>query len=1159
MRRKTSILVGCMVSLVSGFLMTPMEAQTDRAIVVFKIGKFDRSSAEFSKTETQPINFIAGKSDPAKDWYAIQPAVLASPTGQRPTDKASAARAITFTLNRAPGAAYRLHVSLLVESASVPVLHVSINGKQGEFYLHPKLDYSDGDYNSPIYSHADVVFDLPGRYLQRGVNVITFQSVEDAKEVIPDASLTYDAIELDQDPADFHFQAPSAQIVPTVFYQKRQGGLDEIVDLFVRYYEQPKSNSWVDMTIAGRHYHEMIHGGHDFGEKKLEFSVPEFPAHTQAQLTWNVAGHRQHNEQFIDPQKKWTLLLVPHIHLDIGYTDYQAKVAAVQSRVIDEAMDLTAQHPDFRFSLDGAWSLEQFMKTRTPADRQRAIAAVKSQQLFVPAEYANLLTGFPTAETLVRSLYASANFSREHNTPFNYANITDVPSYSWSYASILASAGIHSLIAGGNDGRALTLQGRPNENSPFWWEGPDGQKVLVWYSDMYLQMQIMFGLPPIVSAGHDTLPLFLQQYEHPSYHANAAIIYGTQVENTDLFPQQAELAQQWNRIYAYPHMQYSGFYDALKNIAQQFGNDIPTVRGDGAPYWEDGVASDAYYAAMERGNEGRGPSAEKLATLTSLVNPRLAADKKDLDRMWQDMVLMDEHTWTSWDSVSEPTKSEAVGQLAVKNMYAVKAHERADFLARNSMASLTDSIPVGQGSLVVFNTLNWKRNGLVLFDLQKNDEIVDALSEQVVPVEVLREGNGFRHVRFTAQDVPAVGYKVFQLRHTNAATVPVETEHTTVLESPYYRVELDPASGAVRSIYDKQLQRELVDQKNPYRFGQYLYVTSGDHVPYTALEHSLVHPRPDVQIHPARDGHLVSITRTPYGWIARMESTDTNTPKIASEIRLFNEEKKIEFVEDVNKKEVDTKEAVYFAFPFAMSGPQFQYEIQNGVVDPAKDMYPGAGHEWFSVQHWVSVQKNGFSASVLPLDASLITLGDVLRDARPAKWGERPGIIFSYVMNNYWDTNYRAGQGGHFRFRYVITSAHLTSPVELSRLGWEEMTPLEVNEVTSQDKALNSPRPLDGEQGSFLTVNDPELLLDTWKPAEDGKGTILRFLDLGGAPRTVTVKAPLLQLDQAMQTDSVERNQRPLSLTGADGFEFIIHPHEIVTVRVVGKDVAGKK
>ncbi len=1137
-------------------------AQGGQSAIVFRIGTFDRSSAEFAGgAPKQPVDFIVGESSPAKDWYAAQPAELVSAMGTHPTNDAAAPRTITFSLPHAPAVAYRLRVSLLIEGASVPALRVNINGKHGTFFLQPKLDSNMGDMIDsfdPAYSHADVTFNFPGSYLHLGTNTITLQAIEESDKIVPNAGLTYDAIELDRDAEGLSSRASSARIVPTIFYQQRQGQLDEMVDVFLRYGQRVKPGSRVDMTIAGKHYHQAFKGDQDFGEEKFTFAVPEFSTQAKAQLIWNAAGHAQHKEQTINPEKKWTLFLVPHIHLDVGYSDYQAKVAAIQSRVIDEAMDLTAQHPDFRFSMDGEWDLAQFLKTRTPAEQQRAIAAMRKRQLFIPAQYANLLTGFPTAETLLRSLYASANFSREHGTPFNYANITDVPSYSWSYASVLAAAGIKYLLSGSDNVRApVLLQGHLNENSPFWWQGPDGQKVLFWYSRHYMQMQIMFGLPPLVSAGHETLPLFLQMYEHPSYRANAAIIFGTQVENTDLFPQQAELAQQWNSVYAYPKLQYSGFHDALKNIAQQFGNDIPTISGDGGPYWEDGIASDAYYVAMERQNESRGPSAEKLATLTSLVDPHLAADKKDLDRMWTDMVLMDEHTWDSYNSISDPTSREAVQQLAVKDLNAVKAHALADFLTRNSMASLADSISTGRGSLIVFNTLNWDRSGLVTIDLNKSDEIVDSSTGQVVPVEVLGGDNNFQHVRFVAADVPATGYKVFQLRHAEKPAAPAAISQTTTLESPYYRVQLDSETGAVRSIYDKQLQHELVDRQSPYRFGQYLYVTGGDKEPNSLLQYRVASPKPELQVHSAREGRLVSVTRTPYGWVARMESTDTNTPKIASEVRLFEQEKKIEFVEDVNKKEVDSKEAVYFAFPFAMDKPQFQYEIQTGVVDPAKDMYPGAGHEWFSVQHWVSVQQNGISATVMPLDVPLVTLGDINRGAWPTQFGARTGTIFSYVMNNYWFTNYRAGQGGHFRFRYLVTSASSTDQARLSRLGWEEMTPLEKDEVTSQDKALNLPRPLDGKQGSFLKVNDADLLLETWKPAEDGNGTILRFLDLGGATRTVTAQTPLLQLQQAWQTDAVERNRNPLSLMEENGFQFTIHPREIVTVRIVGKDALG--
>ena len=394
----------------------------------------------------------------------------------------------------------------------------------------------------------------------------------------------------------------------------------------------------------------------------------------------------------------------------------------------------------------------------------------------------------------------------------------------------------------------MLLQGHLNEDSPFWWQGPDGQKVLLWYSRHYMQMQFMFGLPPSLSTGHDTLPLFLQMYQHPSYHADATILFGTQVENTDLFPQQATLAQQWDNVYAYPHIQYSGFHEALQNIAKQFGNDIPTVSGDGGPYWEDGIAADAYSAALERQNEARAPSAEELATLTSLVNPKYAADTSSLRRMWTNMILADEHTWDSYNSVSDPTSKEAVDQLALKELYPVKAAALADFITRNSMASIANSISAGSGNVIVFNTLNWARNGVVSLDLNNNQELVDTTTGQVVPVEVLSGNKDFHNSISVAGDIPAVGYKVCQQRDSTDA-LKAENDHAKhYTGEPLLSCELDPVTGAVRSIYDKQLERELVDEQSPYRFGQYLYVTGGDQAPNRLLQYSHGYPKADLEV-----------------------------------------------------------------------------------------------------------------------------------------------------------------------------------------------------------------------------------------------------------------------------------------------------------------------
>ncbi|HEX6772475.1 MAG TPA: glycoside hydrolase family 38 C-terminal domain-containing protein, partial [Acidobacteriaceae bacterium] len=998
--------------------------------------------------------------------------------------------------------------------------------------------------------------EIPGESLRAGENRITLQAVATAAKGVPDAGFAYDAVELDR--VANAAAKPTAVVEPTIFYQQHGDALAEQVDVFVHYGRHAHRGK-VDLEVAGKHYTRDLPAGADFGEARVSLDVPEFVARTAAHLTVTLDGRMAHFQQTLEPAKKWTLYLVPHVHLDVGYTDYQAKVAAIQSRILDEAMDLTAKHPEFRFSTDGEWNLEQYLKSRTPAEQQRVLGAIKHEQLYVPAQYANLLTGFPTAETLIRSLYPSANFSREHGTPLNYANITDVPSYSWSYASVLAAAGIPYFAAASNNDRApVLLQGHLNENSPMWWEGPDGKKVLLWYSRHYMQMQFLFGLPPLTQTGEEMLPLFLQMYEHPGYKADAAILFGTQVENTDLFPQQAELAGKWNALYAYPRLEYAGFHDALERIAKQFGDAIPTVRGDGGPYWEDGIGSDAFYAAMERRNESRAPSAEKLATISALVNPRLAVDRDALARMWDEMVLMDEHTWLSWNSVSDPDSNETTEQLRVKDARAVHADALRDRLLRSSMASLADSIAAGVGSVIVFNPLNWTRDGLVEMDLDNGYELADRATGDAVAYSVLHTGENFRRVQFVATDVPAMGYRVYELRKAKGQALNAAADHSsqpTTMESSYYRVELDPATGALRSIYDKQLQKELVSRTSPYKFGQYLYVRGGDKEPNSVLQYRVVSPKPELEIHGAEKGRVISVERTPYGWRARMESSTINTPTIATEIRLFDHEKKIEFVEDIDKKEELKKEAVYFAFPFAMEHPQFHYEIQNGMVDPAKDMYPGAGHEWFSVQHWVAAQQDGVSGAVMPLDTPLVTLGDINRGVWPTEFGERTGTIFSYAMNNYWHTNYRAAQGGHFRFRYAVTSAATTDATALSRMGWEEATPLEEDEIRSQDKALDLPRPLDGKAGSFVTVDDPALLLETWKPAEDGNGTILRLLDLGGATRNVTVTTPLVTIEKAMDTDAVERDKNALELEGAHGFRVEVHPHEILTLRVVGKSV----
>ena len=1145
------------------FMLGLFQSASAAPQTVWRIGTFNESPSEFntgnkgaplfgSRYPKGELVYIVGKSKPDVDWPAYQEGATQGKTGSHPHSYT-----IQFDLDQAPHGLYSLKIGLLSESARVAVLQVGINGHAGRFYQHPKINYGGGDRQMvtiPISAVDTITFDLPTKLLQKGTNRLTLTAVDEsaAESDETHSIITYDAIELDNDAAGkFPPSALTAEAEPTIFYVRQGEGLVELVDVYVRY-NSAVERGQVTLAAEGKEFHQPL-SAIEFGEQKEEFSVPEFTTPLNGAVTVKIGGHAQRFRVALTAAKKWNLLVVPHIHVDVGYSDYQEKVAEIQSRVLEEAIQMIHAHPDFRFSPDGFWSVRQYMAGRSEERQQRLFQMIKDKKIFIPTVEASLLTGFPSLETLIRSLYPAFQFHQKNGGDADYADITDVPSYSWSYASVLAAAGLKYLISGcDNDNGPILLASRFNEKSPFWWEGPDGGRILMWYSWVYSQLGVLFGgLQGEISAGHDAIPVFLQAYNHPEYKSDSVLVYGSQWENTDLFPRQASIAGDWNKLYAYPHLQYSGFADAMRTIAASSGDSIPVVRADGGPYWEYGIVSTARSAAIDRESEQRALAAEEFSTVSSLVDPGARPEPEVLKRIWNNMVLYGEHTWGADRSVSDPNSQETTNQLAVKEAFATDAKRDVDYVLRRSLADLANSISDPHGTLLVFNPLSWQRSSLVEIDLDKGRELVDLTTNQTVSYEVLSTGESYRHVRFLAQDVPPVGYKAYQLKDVPDAAPTPQVVAGTTIENQYYRVVLDADGGAVKSIFDKELNKELVNTSSPYRFGQYLYVTGGDQSPNRLLEYSATWPIPELTIHNSSGGRVVSVTQEPFGVAARMESSGVNTPKIETEVILFNGQKKIEFINHVHKKEVFAKEGIYFAFPLAMDQPQFRYEIQNGFVNPARDQMPGGAKEWFSVQHWVAADQGGVTAAIIPVDAFLVTLGDVVRGTWPRDFGQRPGTIFSQVMNNYYFTNYAAAQGGEITFRYVLTTGNNLEPAQLSRLGREEMSPLEVDQITPQDKAINSARPLAATEGSFLHTDQPNVALVTWKRAEDGYGTILRFLELAGKPAEVNAETPLLNVQRAWMADALERNQGPLS-TSPHAFHFSVKPFQIVTVRVEG-------
>ena len=82
-------------------------------------------------------------------------------------------------------------------------------------------------------------------------------------------------------------------------------------------------------------------------------------------------------------------------------------------------------------------------------------------------------------------------------------------------------------------------------------------------------------------------------------------------------------------------------------------------------------------------------------------------------------------------------------------------------------------------------------------------------------------------------------------------------------------------------------------------------------------------------------------------------------------------------------------------------------------------------------------------------------------------------------------------------------------------------------------------------------MNQSNVVLVNWKNAEDGRGTILRFLEVAGQTGQVDIQIPILQIQAAWICNAMEENQQQLS-TADHRFSFVVKPFQIVTVRVEG-------
>ena len=171
-----------------------------------------------------------------------------------------------------------------------------------------------------------------------------------------------------------------------------------------------------------------------------------------------------------------------------------------------------------------------------------------------------------------------------------------------------------------------------------------------------------------------------------------------------------------------------------------------------------------------------------------------------------------------------------------------------------------------------------------------------------------------------------------------------------------------------------------------------------------------------------------------------------------------------------------------------------EFEVQGGIVRPGIDQLAGSASDWNTIQNFAAVKSNNSQIAFCSNDVPLVQFGDINTGRYYKKNQPKNGHIFSWVLNNYWTTNFKASQFGELDWKYQITSSSDNSNAFSTKFGWGTRVPMLTRTNSGKLNATSSQ-----ESKVFIDLNTvPNLLLVSSRPSPDGTGILLHLRETEG-------------------------------------------------------------
>jgi alpha-mannosidase len=889
--------------------------------------------------------------------------------------------------------------------------------------------------------------------------------------------------------------------------------------------------------------------------------IKALDAHDQPAFDASLKAAHSKLEALLPLMQTATWHLTGNSHIDAAWLWPWTETVDVVKRTFGTALQLMYEYPQYTYTQSAA-AYNEWMAQKYPdmnAEIKKRIQEGRWE--IVGGMWVEPDLNLPDGESLVRQLLVGKRWYKQaYGVDVRIGWNPDSFGYTWQLPQIYKRSGVDYFVTQKmtwNDTNQLPFK-------LFWWESPDGSKVLAYFphdygndnlnptrlaADLAQARQRATGLTNIMDLygigdhGGGPTRAILDQGVHwadPSMPAKVVpqIVFGTAQSYFDQVNlQNAEDPKDGKIAPDSPVWDYRSIAKGYTPPPAVPGKiSIPTWKSELYFEYHRGVmTSQANHKRNMRESSIETLNAEKWASLAWLDGQKYPA--AELTEDWKKVLFNQFHDLAAGSGIGVIYK-DAQKDYDVVRWSTNEISSGALKTVAERIKTDGDGIPI-----LVYNPLGWERSGEVRVKVQFGFYTGEydvwegsgkaSRSEAVITGVKQDESTGLAELTIYIPKVPALGYKILRItnvlqeRGPAAVSKPIETAQSISIGNDHVSVTVDKTTGCISSLKSNNIE----------------YLASN------ACGNQLEFFKDTPKDYDAWNIDPGTLDQPP-AVIEKADSVEAVKPVIAhgavqfsTAIRITRHWQNSKFVQTISipqdsnivdvDNEIDWHEShilLKAAFPLAASGPFATYEIPYGTIDRPTTRNNSWEKAQFEVpaQQWADLGdgKHGFSLindSKFGYDAAGNTLRLTL--LRSPKWPDPDADM------------------GHHHFHYALyPHAGTWKDAMTVRHGFEYNYPLTAVVTTAHAGTLPASH-------SFASVTPENVVLTAVKKAEDTNGLIFRVYEWAGKDSTVEFHIPP-GATSATVTNMMEAPEgTPLAVTG-DVVKTPIHPYEILTVRV---------